>query len=287
MGDFWKNIINSLGDFALTAGGRLLGAFVAYIIGAIFIKIIVGLIARKGKRRLIDPTVKGFVGSFIRIGLNLVLLIIVISILGIPTASIISIIASAGVTVGLALQGSLSNLAGGIMILIFKPFRLGDYIESGAISGTVVDVEIFYTVIRTGDNRRITVPNGALSNTAITNYSVEKKRRIDLSFPVRCGTDLCSAYSVIHDATVSCNKLDTSQEIYIGIVSISDFYVTVGVRAWCNSADYHILKNEIQEKVYSKFIDEGIEFPSKSLSVRLCNDIDACNDTFRSGKELS
>ena len=267
MEEFLSNLWANLSGFALTVGGRLLGAIVAYIIGAIIIKVIVKSIAHESKHPHLDPTVKGFLASFVKIALNLVLLVIVVAILGVPTASIISIIASAGVTVGLALQGSLSNLAGGIMILIFKPFKLGDFIECGSGSGTVISVGTFYTTIRTGDNKHIIVPNGSLSNAAVTNYSVEAERRVDMVFTVGYGTDLKTAYSAINSVIATCDMIDTEKEPYVRLSELADSSVNITVRVWCKSADYFAVKADIMEKVYDKFNADGIEIPFPQLSV--------------------
>ena len=169
MSEFAKTAV----DLCTNAGGKILLAIAVFIIGRIVIKKIIGFIEKRDALKKVDPTVGSFAANFIKILLNIVLILSVISILGVPMASVVTVLATAGLAVGMSLQGALGNLAGGIMLLIFRPFNVGDYVQAGGEEGTVRDIALFYTIIMTNDNRRITVPNGTLMNSNVTNFTCE------------------------------------------------------------------------------------------------------------------
>lgn len=175
-------LLTSLSELAAAAGGRLLLALLVLLLGRLMIRSLLRLLDKSRLLTRAEGTVRSFTRSFIKIGLHLLLTISIIGILGVPMASVITVLASAGVTVGLALQGALSNLAGGVMLMLFHPFRQGDYISAAGVEGTVREVTLFYTVLMTVDNKRITVPNGGLMNATITDSSSEALRRADLCF---------------------------------------------------------------------------------------------------------
>lgn len=175
-------LLTSLSELAAAAGGRLLLALLVLLLGRLMIRSLLRLLDKSRLLTRAEGTVRSFTRSFIRIGLHLLLTVSIIGILGVPMASVITVLASAGVTVGLALQGALSNLAGGVMLMLFRPFRQGDYISAAGVEGTVREVTLFYTVLMTVDNKRITVPNGGLMNATITDSSSEALRRADLCF---------------------------------------------------------------------------------------------------------
>lgn len=175
-------LLTSLSELAAAAGGRLLLALLVLLLGRLMIRSLLRLLDKSRLLTRAEGTVRSFTRSFIKIGLHLLLTVSIIGILGVPMASVITVLASAGVTVGLALQGALSNLAGGVMLMLFRPFRQGDYISAAGVEGTVREVTLFYTVLMTVDNKRITVPNGGLMNATITDSSSEALRRADLCF---------------------------------------------------------------------------------------------------------
>lgn len=181
------------------AGGKIIVALLVFIIGRLIIKAIQKLIERSGPYQKLDPTLKSFFSSFIKILLNVILVIAIISVLGIPMASVITVLATCGVAIGLALQGSFSNLAGGIMLMIFKPFRVGDFINAAGEEGVVKDITLFYTVINTVDNKRVSIPNGSLMNANVSNYTVEDKRRVDLTFNIGAANDIADVQKVMLD----------------------------------------------------------------------------------------
>ena len=184
------------------AGGKIIAALLVFIIGRLVIKAILKLLGKSKFMDKIDPTVKSFMMNFIRIGLYVILVISIIGVLGVPMASLVAVLASCGVAVGLALQGALSNLAGGIMLLIFRPFNVGDYISAAGEEGTVREIMLFYTVINTLDNKKVTIPNGTLMGANVSNYTAEKTRRVDLTFNIAAS-----------------NEISRVQEVMLGVVN--------------------------------------------------------------------
>ena len=168
--------------WCMTIVPKLLGALIVFLVGKILIGKVIGMLEKNHAIAKLDGSVRSFSMSAIKAALYVILFVTIINIMGVPMASVVAVIASAGVAVGLALQGALSNLAGGIMLVLFKPFRVGDYVDAAGVSGTVKEVSLFYTVIITTDNRHISVPNGSLMNANVVNYSTEPLRRVDLAF---------------------------------------------------------------------------------------------------------
>ena len=175
-------LFSNLTAMATAVGGKLILALLVLLIGNALIKSALKMLAKSKLLDKAEGTVRTFTLSFVKIGLYVILVISIIGIMGVPMASVVTVLASAGVAVGLALQGALSNLAGGIMLMLFKPFQLGDYVSAAGVEGVVKEVTLFYTVILTLDNKRITVPNGSLMNANITDFSSEELRRVDLTF---------------------------------------------------------------------------------------------------------
>ena len=206
--------VSVLGTLLVPLIGKLAFALVVWLVGKWAVRKIVGLLEKsKGFARL-EGTVRTFALSFVKIGLYVLLGISIIGILGVETSSIVAVLASAGVTVGLALQGALSNLAGGIMLLVFKPFKIGDYVDAAGVSGVVKEVTLFYTVIITVDNKHITVPNGSLMNANVVNYSTEELRRVDLVFSCAKSESPARIQELMRSAMGSCGKVfDLTQGI--------------------------------------------------------------------------
>ena len=194
-----ENLLANLTSLAVGVGGKLVLALLIFIIGRMIINRIVGLFERGKMMDKMDPTVKTFMLNFIKIGLNIVLVISIIGVLGVPMASVVAVLASAGLAVGMALQGALSNLAGGIMLLVFRPFNVGDYIVAAGDEGIVKEITLFYTVLTTTDNKKVTIPNGSLMNANVTNCSSEEFRRVDLTFGLGKGNDIEKVRGVMLD----------------------------------------------------------------------------------------
>lgn len=262
-------IIEKILSFLVTAGGKIIAAILVLIIGHIIIKFTTKLIAKSNIGKKADLTVKKFLENFIKVALYCVLIVSVIAIVGIPMASIVAVLGSAGLAIGLALQGALGNIAGGIMLVIFKPFTIGDYIDAAGCSGTVDSINLFYTVIKTVDNKRVTIPNSNISGANITNYSCEDKRRVDIAFTVAYGSDMTKVKSIILDV-INKNELALKDpEPFVRISNHLDSAVEIATRTWCNSADYWTVFFDITEGVNKAFAENDIEIPFPQMDVHV------------------
>ncbi len=266
-----QSILNTLSQFAVTVGGKLIFALLVFIIGRIIIKLVIKGIKKSRAAKHGDPTVITFLCHAVRISLYVILVITIISILGVPISSLIAVLASAGVAIGLALQGSLSNLAGGIMVLIFHPFKLDDFVEIDGCAGTVSDVGIFYTTLTTGDNRTITIPNGTVMDSNIINNSRKETRRVDMTFDVAYGTDVEKAKRVILDYIGSHELILKEKEPFCRLTSQTDSAMIFTGRVWVNAGDYWQVKFDLTEGMLKRFEEEGIEVPFNQLDVHIVN----------------
>ena len=239
-GEFFDNITGLFAENIVGYLFRSLAALAALLIGFRLIRWVVKLYDRSKAAQRLDPTAHSFVGSALSIGLKVVLVITVAGIVGIPTASIIALLGSVGVAIGMALQGSLSNLAGGLMILLFRPFVQGDLIEIKDLDiGTVTDISIFYTRLLTADNRRIVVPNGTVSNTAITNYTSEHIRRLDLEFCVDYGADSNRVRQILLAVAKGRERIHGEPAPEVVVKGMGDSAVIHELRAYCDAKDYY------------------------------------------------
>ena len=261
-------------ELCTTFGGKLIAAIITLILGCLIIRLIKKAIARAERFSRMEKTVQSFVRSLISILLYSILIISVIGILGIPMASVVAVLASCGLAVGLSLQGALSNFAGGLMILIFKPFRVGDYIESTGAEGTVRDISIFYTSIITIDNKRITVPNGDLMNSNVTNYSCEELRRVDLDFKITNDCDNNLAKGVLLRAAEETPGVLPEPAPFARMTAVDDDTFIFTVRAWCESAKYWDTYFDLLENCSNALGENGIDDPEERIAVRIVKDAD-------------
>ena len=266
--DFDK-IVNYLVELATTTGLKLLGAIVLVIVGMKGIKWLRKWIRTSEKLNKIDDSLRSFMISFSSVVLYIVLFITVAVILGIPTTSFITMLASCGVAIGLALQGSLSNFAGGIMILIFKPFKVGDYIEAAGESGTVTEISVVYTELLTVDNKKITIPNGTITNSVIENYSAEKIRRVDLEFNTAYDCDIEKVKKIITEVLESHPKALKNPEIFVRLSAHNESALTYTARVWCKTEDYWDVNFDVIESVKKAFDENGIKIPYNQLDVHI------------------
>ena len=266
--DFEK-IVNYLVELATTTGLKLLGAIVLVIVGMKGIKWLRKWIRTSEKLNKIDDSLRSFMISFSSVVLYIVLFITVAVILGIPTTSFITMLASCGVAIGLALQGSLSNFAGGIMILIFKPFKVGDYIEAAGESGTVTEISVVYTELLTVDNKKITIPNGTITNSVIENYSAEKIRRVDLEFNTAYDCDIEKVKKIITEVLESHPKALKNPEIYVRLSAHNESALTYTARVWCKTEDYWDVNFDVIESVKKAFDENHIQIPYNQLDVHI------------------
>lgn len=265
----WKAIWTKLVELGSAWGIKLLVAIIVLIVGAKLIKALTKWIRKSPKLDKLDSSLRSFLVSFSKIALYIVLIITVAMILGIPATSFITILASCGVAIGLALQGSLSNFAGGIMILLFKPFKVGDYIEASGESGTVEEITVVYTVLLTPDNKRVTIPNGTLTNSVIENYSAEKNRRVDLKFSTDYSADIETVKNVLTKVAESHPLALKDPAPMVRLSEHSDSALTYTVRIWCKNEDYWDVYFDTTEKVKKAFDENGIEIPYPQLDVHI------------------
>ena len=243
--------------------GKLVFALIVWLVGKWAIGKIVGLLEKSKGFSHLEGTVQTFTLSFARIGLYVLLVISIIGILGVETSSIVAVLASAGVTVGLALQGALSNLAGGIMLLIFKPFKLGDYVDAAGVSGTVKEVTLFYTVIITVDNKHITVPNGTLMNANVVNYSTEDLRRVDLTFSCAKGESPARIQALMQEVMAGNDKiLDEPNPPFARLSGGTNESMEFTVRAWCRNDDYWDIYFDLTQRITETLAEAGVKAPA-------------------------
>lgn len=267
----FEEIMNYLVELATSAGLKLLAAIVLVIVGLKGIKWLRKWIRTSEKLNKIDNSLRSFMISFSSVVLYIVLFITVAVILGIPTTSFITMLASCGVAIGLALQGSLSNFAGGIMILLFKPFKVGDYIDAAGESGTVTEISVVYTELLTVDNKRIIIPNGTITNSVIENYSAENIRRVDFTFNTAYDSDIDKVKKIITEILESHPKALENPECFVRLSAHNDSALTYTARVWCKTDDYWDVNFDVIESVKKAFDENGIQIPYNQLDVHIDN----------------
>ena len=264
-----EKVLQKLIDMGLAAGKNILLAIVVYIAGRFIIKLINRLMLRTFARRKVELSVQTFLKSFINILLTIILIVSVISVLGINTTSIAALLASAGVAVGMALSGNLQNLAGGLIILVFKPYKVGDYIEAQGTQGTVREIQIFHTIVTRPDSTLAYVPNGAMSSGLITNYSRNELRRLDFVVGVDYGVDV-SRVEEITRRIVDNNLLVLSDPApFIAVDALAESSVNVLIRVWSKTTDYWKLYYDLRREIYDTYNREGIDFPFPQQTVHI------------------
>ncbi|MBD8001936.1 mechanosensitive ion channel family protein [Phocaeicola faecium] len=267
-----EQIIDRLVNWSIEVGKDILAAVLIYIIGRFVIKQISRLLAKILEKRKLEISVQTFLRSLVSLLLNLVLAFAIISKLGVETTSLAALLASAGVAVGMALSGNLSNFAGGLIILIFKPYKVGDYIETNDASGTVKEIQIFHTILTTLDNKIIYVPNGTLSSDAVTNYSRQVTRRAEWVFGVEYGEDYERVKAVLERIIAADDRILKDPAPFIGLGALSASSVDIKVRVWTKSSDYWDVYFDMNRIVYATFNKEGIGFPFPQLTVHQAKD---------------
>lgn len=268
----WDSLFERLTDWSIEIGKSILGAILIYIIGRFIIKQINRLVSKILEKRKLEISVQTFLKSLLSLLLNLILAFAIIAKLGVETTSFAAILASAGVAIGMALSGNLSNFAGGLIILVFKPFKVGDYIDGQNASGTVKEIQIFHTILSTVDNKIIYVPNGSLSSNAIVNYSKQETRRAEWVFGVEYGEDFERVKAVLERIIAADERILQTPAPFIGLSSLSASSVDVKVRVWTKSSDYWDVVFDMNRVVYETFNKEGIGFPFPQLTVHQAND---------------
>lgn len=260
-------IIDKLIGFAVSAGGHILTAIVVFIIGKLIVNALNRLVSNILDKRSIDTSVKTFVKSLTNILLTIILIISVVSALGINTTSLAALLASAGVAVGMALSGNLQNFAGGLIILLFKPYKVGDLIESQGVTGVVSEIQILHTIMTTGDNRVIYIPNGSLSSGTVINYSNKDTRRIEWTIGVDYGEDMAKVEKTIREIMEADARVLKEPRPFVVLGSLGESSVNVTVRVWVGSSDYWDVYFDMNRKIYETFNEKGINFPFPQLTV--------------------
>ncbi len=230
---------------------------------------VVKLLKKSRSFKKLDESAASFIGSLINVAIKILVIIIAATIVGIDATALSAVLGSAGLAIGLALQGSLSNFAGGIMILFFRPFKVGDFIDNHADAGTVIDIGIFYTTINTPDNKRITIPNGALSNATVVNYSTEQNRRVDLEFAAAYNSDIDEVIKVLLTVALSHNLVLRDPAPFAALSRQDSSALVFTLRAWTKSENYWTVYFEIQEAMKKAFDKAGIEIPYSKLDVHI------------------
>lgn len=267
-----ENLLDRLLNYGIELGKSLLAALVIYIVGRFIIKYILRFITSLMVKRKVEVSVQTFLRSLLKIVLNLILAFAIISKLGVETTSFAALLASAGVAIGMALSGNLSNFAGGLIILVFKSFKVGDYIDAPGGSGTVKEIQIFHTLIATTDNRMIYIPNGSLSSNAVTNYNKQETRRLEWVFGVEYGEDVQKVRAVLQRIVDADPRILTTPAPMIVLKTLNASSVDVMVRVWTKTEDYWDVMFEVNELVYDTFNKEGIGFPFPQLTVHQAKD---------------
>lgn len=262
---FFSRLWQSFLDYIPT----LIAAIIIYIVGCIINKIVLKLLGRGLEKSRLDKTVHGFLHSLVKIVLFGLVLITVLTVLGIPMTSIITVIGSAGIAIGLSLQNSLSNVAGGVIVLMGKMFKVGDYVKINGDEGTVEEISIICTKIVTVDNKAVYIPNGTVSNAVITNYTQEKTRRVDLVFGISYGNDSKKAISVINSVLAENSKVLCDPAPFVRISAFSSNSVDITIRAWVNSADYWDVYFKLLEDIKDAFDKNDIVIPYNQIDVHM------------------
>lgn len=253
--------------FCVEAGKSILVAVIIYVVGRFVVSLLNKLLTKALNRRNLDPTVKSFLQSFVNILLTVLLIVAVVSALGINTTSFAALLASVGVAAGMALSGNLQNFAGGLIILLLKPFKVGDFIEAQGLSGVVDGIQIFHTVLRTVDNKVIYLPNGSLSSGNIINYSQQERRRVDLTVSLEYGQDVDQARQVLLSLFAKDERILQDPAPLVALSKLADSSVDLTVRLWVAATDYWDVFFQTQERIYAEFNRQGISFPYPHLTI--------------------
>ncbi len=254
-------------SFLTNYGGGLLAAIAVFVIGRWTAKIVTAMVVRASRRASVDETLLGFVQNVVYLMLLIVVCIAALSCLGIDTTSLSAMLAAAGFAVGMAMQGSLGNIASGVMLVVFKPFRVGDYVELAGTSGTVVGIQMFSTILVTPDNVRVIVPNGNITGDSISNYSAEAVRRVDLVVGCGYNDDLQAVRRFLEDTIAAESRILQDPAPVIAVSELADSSVNFVVRPWVSSSDYWAVKFDLTERIKLGFDEHGFTIPYPSHDV--------------------
>ena len=265
--DLWNTLLQD----ALSAGKKILLAVIVFLICRWVIKWLLKFLDKIYENRNVDISLRSFFRSTVSITLYILVIFTVVGIMGINTSSFLAIFASAGLAVGMALSGTLQNFAGGVMILLLRPYRVGDFIEAQGQSGTVKDIRLFNTIITTGDNKTIIVPNNGISTSIINNYSAAPLRRVEWVVTISYGDDFESTKAAITEILVSDSRIKNNPAPFVAISSLGDSAVSLTVRAWVENSDYWDVFFSMNEKMYKILPEKGVNFPFPQMDIHVKN----------------
>ena len=254
--------MEALANLCTTVVGKVLLAIVVWFVGKFIVSKIMGLVGKIKVLEKVEPNTRTFVLSALKWLLYIVLVVSIVAILGVPMASVITVLGTAGAAIALSLQGSLSNLAGGIMLVIFRPFKVGDFVEASGVTGTVKEITLFYTVLNTVDNCRINVPNGALMNANIIDYSAEETRRVDLTFASAKSEDPQKIQSLMLEVMDQNEKVLKDPAPFARISGGTNEAMQFTARAWCKTADYWDVYFDLTQAITEKLGENGVQAPA-------------------------
>ena len=263
------DMLSKIYDLLATFGLKLIAAIAVFVIGRWVTKMIVRGVQRAMEKAETDPTLIGFIKNVTYGGLMALVIIAAAGQLGVQTTSFIAVLGAAGLAVGLALQGSLANFAAGVLMIIFRPFKAGDFIEASGVAGVVEEIQLFTTKLRTPDNKTVIIPNGQVTAGSITNYSAKDTRRIDMTFGIGYGDDIDKAKRIIREVLDADERILKDPEPTIGLVELGDSSVNFAVRPWVNSADYWNVYFDTHETMKKRFDAEGISIPFPQRDVHI------------------
>lgn len=260
-------IIEKLIEQSIEVGKNILAAVIVFVVGRFLISLLKRMMTSMMEKRKIEITIQTFLHSLVNILLNILLVIAVIGALGINTASFAALLASAGVAIGMALSGNLQNLAGGLIILLFKPYKIGDWIEAQGVSGSVAEIQIMHTLLTTVDNKVVYVPNGAMSSGTIINYSRKETRRIEWIVGVDYGEDIDKVKNIIDILIAADERILKEPAPYIALHALDSSSVNVTIRVWVPTAEYWNVYFDMNKKIYDEFNKQGVNFPFPQLTI--------------------
>ncbi len=265
----YQGIMDQLVSIVVEYGPRLLGAIVVYIIGSWVIKGITRAFGMALDRKYADNTLSPFLKGMVQTLLRVLLIISVLGMIGIEMTSFIAILGAVGLAVGMALSGTLQNFAGSVIILLFRPYKVGDFIDTQGYSGTVREIQIFNTVLTTPDNKTIILPNGSLSNSSLINYSAQENRRVDWTFGMGYGDNADEAMALLRKLCDEDERIHKEPEVFIGLSELADNSVNFVVRAWVTASDFWDVHFDMNKKVYEEFNKAGLNIPYPQMDVHL------------------
>lgn len=267
-----EKLIDKLIDLSIAAGKHILLAVVILVVGRLVVNLLNRFVARMLDRRKVDPTIQTFLKSLVNILLMVLLIVSVIGALGINTTSFAALLASAGVAVGMALSGQLQNLAGGIIVLFFRPYKVGDWIEAQGVQGKVTAIQIFHTILTMVDNKVVYVPNGVMSSGVVVNYNRNDTRRVEWVIGIDYGEDTARAEALVREVIAADKRILDAPAPYVAVQALDASSVNLVARVWVKTPDYWDVSYDTNRRIYDAFNKAGINFPFPQQTIHVVKD---------------